>query len=45
VNNALDVKENYEHALDFVFHLSCLFLSVSVSLMMKVLHNSKKLEV
>jgi hypothetical protein len=27
VNNALDVKENDEHALDFALHLSCLFQS------------------
>jgi hypothetical protein len=31
VNNRLDIKENYEHALDFAFYLSGLF-SVSVSL-------------
>jgi hypothetical protein len=31
VNNPLDVKENYEHALDFALRLSLLF-SVSVSL-------------
>jgi hypothetical protein len=30
VNNPLDVKENYEHALDFTFHLSRTY-SVSVS--------------
>jgi hypothetical protein len=27
VNNPFDVKENYEHALDFVLHLSRIFLS------------------
>jgi hypothetical protein len=30
VNNLLDVKENYEHALEFVFHLSRLLVSVSL---------------
>jgi hypothetical protein len=27
VNNPLDVSENYEYALDFTLHVSCLFLS------------------
>jgi hypothetical protein len=31
VNNPLDIKENDEYALDFVLHLSCLFLA-SVSM-------------
>jgi hypothetical protein len=27
VNNLIDAKENYEHALNFALHLSCLFES------------------